>query len=320
MGIEDRPRCPSMKHTKVSGFGGRALPAETISQEEACVSHRCYRRFTLTLQAPFPDLDEIIASVGEAGQRLSEIDATEGAAGNITVYFGWPIDPRRKFPIAETIDLPMQLPDFVGKIFLATGSGRRLREIIQDPAANLGFVVVDDGGRTGQLYTSPRRLFQKLTSEFNSHLAVHCDQVQATGTNFHALIHAQPPHLTFLSHIPRYQDERYLNRHVLRWEPELIVNLPEGLGHVPFLVPGSSDLMAATMESLRAHRVVIWGKHGVMARSDQSVKRAADRIEYAEAGARYEYMNLGAQELGEGLRDEEIRAVCQAFGVQQKIF
>lgn len=29
-----------------------------------------------------------------------------------------------------------------------------------------------------------------------------------------------------------------------------------------------------------------------MARSDQSVKRAADRIEYAETAARYEYFNL----------------------------
>ncbi len=274
----------------------------------------------MAIQAPFPDLEEIISSVGDAGRRLSEIDATEGAAGNISVYFGWPIDPRRKFPVAETIALPTPLPALAGKTFLATGSGRRLREIIQDPAANLGFVVVDEGGRTGQLYSSPRRLFEKLTSEFNSHLAVHLDQVQSSGTNFHAVIHAQPPHLTLLSHIPRYQDERYMNRHILRWEPELIVNLPEGIGHVPFLVPGSSDLMKGTVESLRTHRVVIWGKHGVIARSDQSVKRAADRIEYAEAGARYEYMNLAAGEPGEGLTDDQIHAICQAFGVQQKIF
>ena len=170
------------------------------------------------------------------------------------------------------------------------------------------------------MYTSARRLFEKLTSEFNSHLAVHLDQVQSSGTNFHAVIHAQPPHLTLLSHIPRYQDERYMNRHILRWEPELIVNLPEGIGHVPFQVPGSSDLMKGTVESLRAHRVVIWGKHGVIARSDQSVKRAADRIEYAEAGARYEYLNLAAGEPGEGLTDDQIHAICQAFGVQQKIF
>jgi len=78
--------------------------------------------------------------------------------------------------------------------------------------------------------------------------------------------------------------------------------------------------MAATVKSLRVYRVVVWGKHGVMARSDQSVKRAADRIEYAETGAHYEYLNLVNHGQGAGLTDEEVRAVCQAFGVQQTIF
>jgi rhamnulose-1-phosphate aldolase len=258
--------------------------------------------------------------IGEAGERLSEIEASEGAAGNISVYMGWPMDPRRRFPNVETIELPVLLPGLAGGSFLVSGSGRRLREIIKDPAANLGFVTVDEGGRTARLFTSPRRLFARLTSEFNSHLAVHADQVARTGTNFHAIIHAQPPHLTYLSHIARYRDERYLNRHLLRWQPEMIVNLPEGLGSVPFQLPGSPELMAATVESLRPHRVVVWCKHGVMARSDQSVKRAADRIEYAETGARYEYMNLTNGEQGEGLAEAEIRTICAAFGIQQTIF
>ena len=274
----------------------------------------------MPIDAPYPELDELMTLIGEAGERLSEIEASEGAAGNISVYMGWPIDPRRRFPIVETIDLPVPLPELAGGAFLVSGSGRRLREIIHDPAANLGFVAVDEGGRTGRLYTSPRRLFARLTSEFNSHLAVHADQVKRTGTNFHAIIHAQPPHLTYLSHVARYRDESYLNRHLLRWQPEMIVNLPEGLGSVPFQLPGSPELEAATVESLRIHRVVVWCKHGVMARSDQSVKRAADRVEYAETGARYEYMNLANGEQGEGLTDAEIRAICAAFGIQQTIF
>lgn len=274
----------------------------------------------MAIEAPYPELDELMTLIGEAGERLSEIEASEGAAGNISVYMGWAIDPRRRFPNAETIELPVPLPGLAGGSFLVSGSGRRLREIIKDPAANLGFVTVDEGGRTGRLFTSPRRLFARLTSEFNSHLAVHADQAARTGTNFHAIIHAQPPHLTYLSHIARYRDEGYLNRHLLRWQPEMIVNLPEGLGCVPFELPGSPELMAATVESLRTHRVVLWCKHGVMARSDQSVKRAADRIEYAETGARYEYMNLVNGEQGEGLTEAEIRAICAAFGIQQTIF
>jgi rhamnulose-1-phosphate aldolase len=278
------------------------------------------REHKMSIEAPFVELEELMVLIGEAGHRLSEIEASEGSAGNISVCMGWEVEPRRKFPVVENIELPLVVPELAGKSFLVTGSGRRLRDILQDPAANLGFVTVDEGGKTGKLYRSHRCLFARLTSEFNSHLAVHRDQVILTGTNFHAVIHAQPPHLTFLSHIPRYQDGDSLNRHLLRWQPETIINLPEGLGVVPFQLPGSNELMQATVEALRIHRVVIWGKHGVMARSDMSVKRAADRIEYAETGARYEYMNLVTHEMGEGLSPEQIRTICKTFNVKQNIF
>jgi rhamnulose-1-phosphate aldolase len=274
----------------------------------------------MAIEAPFPEMEELLQLIGEAGSRLSTINASEGAAGNISVYVGWPMDPRRRFPMVETIPLPIPLPELAGASFLVSGSGRRLREIIQDPAANLGVVVVAEDGKTGKLYTSTRRLFLRVTSEFNSHLAVHRDQISSTGTNFHSVIHAQPLHLTYLSHIPRYQNKQYLNRRLLRWQPELIVNLPEGIGYVPFRVPGSPQLMAATVEALRVYRVVIWAKHGVMARSDTSVKRASDRIEYAETAAHYEYWDLVNHEQGEGLTAEEIQSVCDAFGVRQKIF
>jgi rhamnulose-1-phosphate aldolase len=274
----------------------------------------------MTIEAPYPELDEVLTLIGEAGRRLSEIEATEGAAGNISVYLGWAVDPRRRFPIEETIELPEAAPELAGKAFLITGSGRRLREIIEAPAANLGFVVVEAGGVMGTLYTAPGRLFARLTSEWNSHLAVHRDYIARSGTNFHAIVHAQPLHLTYLSHVPRYQDTGVLSRQLLRWQPESIVNLPQGIGFIPFALPGSPDLMAATVEGLRRHRIVVWAKHGVMARSDISVKRAGDRIEYAETGARYEYMNLVNGEQGTGLTAEEIRAICQAFDIKQAIF
>ena len=185
---------------------------------------------------------------------------------------------------------------------------------------NIACIVVNDEGRSGILYTASHRRFEHVTSEFNSHLAVHYDQMVATGTNFHAVIHAQPVHLTYLSHISRYQDEGYLNRHLLRWQPETIINLPEGIGFIPFCLPGSPELMSANVECLRRHRIVIWAKHGVMARSDVSVKRAADRIEYAETAAKYEYLNLAVGEVAEGLSVDEIRAISKIFDARQSIF
>ncbi len=269
----------------------------------------------MSLEKPYPELDEMLVTIGEAGQRISGIEASEGAAGNISVCIGWPVEVRRHFPLVEAITLPLPAPALAGQVVIVTGSGRRLRDIKTDPAANLGAVVIDAGGQTARLYTSPRRLFARLTSEFNSHLAVHEDQVARTGTNYHALIHAQPPHMVYLSHVPAYRDQAYFNRRLIRWEPETIVQLPEGVGVMPFLLPGSPAMMEANVALLRDHLVVLWSKHGLMARSDMSVTRAADRIEYAETAARYEYMDLVNGGQAEGLTEDELRAVVSAFDV-----
>ena len=272
------------------------------------------------IKPPYPELDDLLDMIGQAGFHLAEIEASEGAAGNITICMRWPIEVRNYFPVQDELALPEPVPELAGATFIVSGSGRRLRELREEPTAHLACLVVNEGGKTAKLYTSYNRRFERVTSEFNSHLAVHYDQIISTDTNFHAIIHAQPVHLTYLSHIPRYQDEKYLNRHLLRWQPETIVNLPEGIGFIPFLIPGSKDLMAANVSSLRDHRIVIWAKHGVMARSDVSVKRAADRVEYAETAAKYVYLNLRVGEIGDGLSPEEICLICNTFNVKQDIF
>ena len=76
--------------------------------------------------------------------------------------------------------------------------------------------------------------------------------------------------------------------------------------------------MKANVEGLRELEIVLWSKHGVMARSDLSVTRAMDRIEYAETGARYEYMDLVAGGVAEGLLREEIRAVADEFQIDSR--
>ena len=53
----------------------------------------------MAIEQPYPELEELLTLIGEAGQRLSDIDASEGAAGNISVYMGWALDARRRFPL-----------------------------------------------------------------------------------------------------------------------------------------------------------------------------------------------------------------------------
>lgn len=270
----------------------------------------------MTIAEPHPELDELLRSMGAGGRRISEIDASEAGAGNISVLVGWDVELSERFPERAEITLPLPAPALAGMTVLVTGSGRRLRQIHEDPEAAVAGVRIHADGLTASMHTSPRRRFERLTSEFNSHLAVHQDQVARRGIEFQAVVHAQPMHLTYLSHIPAYRDTAAFNARVLRWEPESIVALSEGVGVLPFLVPGSEGMMRANVEGLREFQIVVWSKHGVMARSDLSVTRATDRIEYAETGARYEYMNLVAGGVAEGLTREEIGDVAREFHVQ----
>jgi rhamnulose-1-phosphate aldolase len=224
------------------------------------------------------------------------------------------------FPLREQIVLPQPVPELAGTTFLVSGSGCRLRDILDEPTANIGCMVVDRGGETGQLYTARDRQFTRLTSEFNSHLAVHYDRVLNDNVNFNAVVHAQPPYITYLSHIDVYQDEAYLNRHLLKWEPETIIQFPQGIGILKYQTPGSSDLAEATDRSLHTHTLTVWARHGVVCRSDLSVLQVCDRIEYAEAAARFEYLNLAVGEKSQGLSPDEIRELCKSLDIHQEIF
>jgi rhamnulose-1-phosphate aldolase len=268
---------------------------------------------------PLPrTFDEILAAIGETGRRLSEIGASEGAAGNMSVLL-WDHERPASFTESAPFELPVASPSLVGAMVLVTGSGRRLREVHLDPLANLALVEIGEEGRA-TVWTSPRRLFQRPTSEFNTHLAIHARFAPSSRPSLHAVVHAQPLHLTYLSHVPRYGDVTYLNRHILRWQPELIVQVPEGVGVVPFLMPGSETLMAATLEAMAVHQIVIWSKHGVIARSVDSIKKAGDLIEYCETGAHYETMNLTNHGLADGLTPGEVRSIAETFGREQRFF
>lgn len=262
-----------------------------------------------------PGIDELLDDIADGGSRICELGASEGAAGNISICLAWDLDLADRFPASHEIELPVAVPALAGRTLLVTGSGCRLRQICEQPLASIGVLRIDGDGANGRLWTANEPRFERLTSELNSHLAVHNDQVERRGIDFHALVHAQPRYLTYLSHVPAYHDEQELNRRLLRWQPEVIIVLPEGIRALGFLVPGSRELHTANAEGLRSHQIVLWGKHGVMARSDVSVACAVDRVDYAETAAHYEYLDLVAGGRGQGLTGDELRRVATAFAI-----
>jgi rhamnulose-1-phosphate aldolase len=267
-----------------------------------------------------PTFEAIITDLADAGQTLVQIHASEGAAGNLSAYLAAEHPVPAMFTETEIIELPVAVPELSDGRFVVSGSGTRMRDIRENPGACLAILAIRPEGTTATLHYAPSRSFARITSEFNSHLAVHRAIVTSETLSYHAIVHAQPRQLTYLSHLSDYQNSTYLNRRLLRWQPEAILNFPEGIGILPFLVPGQPPLMAANEQALRAHRLVVWAKHGVMARSDKSAMAAVDLIEYAETAAAYECLDRMLGGHADGLSPDELKRIAQAYRVEQRLY
>ena len=142
------------------------------------------------------ELDRLLFQLGEVGKRLSEIGASEGAAGNLSICLREKLDITASFPHEHEIQLPVPAPELSGATLIVSGSGCRLREISAAPTANLACIIVEADGQTGKMFTGPDCHFKSVTSEFNSHLALHNDRMRSHEIGFHTVLHAQPLHLT----------------------------------------------------------------------------------------------------------------------------
>lgn len=131
----------------------------------------------MPLEPPFPTLDDIMLQIGEAGRRMAEIGASEGAAGNISVYAGWSLEIQPRFPQVEEIELPVVVPALAGGTVLATGSGTRLREVYDHPLENLGVLQIAPGGVHARLYTAPRACSPALRA--NSTRTLRCTMIRS---------------------------------------------------------------------------------------------------------------------------------------------
>jgi rhamnulose-1-phosphate aldolase len=64
------------------------------------------------ISEPYPTLEELMHLIGEAGTRLVEIEAAEGAAGNISVFVGWDVDVSAHFPREQSYPCPSPCPNW----------------------------------------------------------------------------------------------------------------------------------------------------------------------------------------------------------------
>ena len=80
---------------------------------------------------PSLELNSLLNQLGQVGKGLSDLGAAEGAAGNLSICFREPLDVTVLFPKTQIVELPIPVPDLAGATLIVTGSGRRLRAIIE---------------------------------------------------------------------------------------------------------------------------------------------------------------------------------------------
>ncbi|RIK45476.1 MAG: rhamnulose-1-phosphate aldolase [Chloroflexi bacterium] len=261
-------------------------------------------------------IDDLLWEIGEAGLRLTELRALEGAAGNISVYLPGG-SAAALAGITEVFSAssdwrPPSAERLPAGVLLVTGTGKRLRDAARSPAAVLCAIVIDGSGAC-TLRHAPEHAVRP-TSEIDSHFGIHA-ALAATGAQTRTIIHAQPPHLTWLSHIPAYRHDGVMNRQLYRWQPETIVMLPEGLAVLPYVTPGTPEQGEQTTAAALQQRVIIWAKHGVIVHVAGGPLAAVDLIDYVEAAARYEVLDIQAGSIADGLSGRERQKIAARFGV-----
>jgi rhamnulose-1-phosphate aldolase len=267
-----------------------------------------------------PDIDEWIQEIGEAGKLLHESGAAEGGAGNISLFIPSETTGLRgfclaRFPRIGAYRLPAGASLPHGTL-LVTGSRRRLRDILKQPDMALCAIQIEPDG-SSYLHRSKNSDIEP-TTEIDSHVAIHAVQL-AGAPRVSAVVHAQPPNVTYLTHIPDYRDQARFNRQIYRWQPETIAMIPQGVRVLPFETPGTPHQGELTQDAMVRHRIVVWSKHGVIARSTKGPMDALDLIEYVEAAATYERFDLQAGRPADGLSLEELRGIEQRFGIHAPV-
>ncbi len=232
----------------------------------------------------------------------------EAGAGNISVnvseyYSGIQMD-FRTFPL---LPLHRPYPALAGQFIMITRKGARMRDFPDEPGNNFCLVKINKSGDMFQLLFEDLQNPHDASSELLTHLGIH-ELLLLNNSTEKAILHTHAHELISLTHIPEYKSEEALNRLLWSMHTETLFFIPEGIGYVPFCVPGTSEMADASIESLRSHKVVLWEKHGVLSIGDD-VGQAFDRIDILAKAAKIFLTCRNAGFMPEGLSSRQIEEI-----------
>jgi len=157
--------------------------------------------------------------------------------------------------------LGVSVPKLAEEYFLVTGSGKYFRNIIIKPEDSFGIIELDDRGENYKICWGLAN-GGCPTSELPSHLMNHEIKMIVSGGRHRVIYHAHTTNIIALTFVLPLEDKVF-TRELWETATECPVVFPDGVGIIPWMVPGGHNIAVATSELMKKYDVVIWSHHGM---------------------------------------------------------
>ncbi|SMC26944.1 rhamnulose-1-phosphate aldolase [Clostridium acidisoli DSM 12555] len=161
---------------------------------------------------------------------------------------------------SEYTAIGVTVENLASEYFLLTGSGKFIRNVALSQEENVGIIKIDEKGENYKIVWGLIN-GAKPTSELASHLMSHSVKKRKTNDKYRVIMHSHTTNLIALTFVLPL-DGKVFTRELWEMATECPVVFPDGIGVVPWMVPGGAEIGKETSNLMEEHDVVIWAHHG----------------------------------------------------------
>ncbi|MBK4783944.1 MAG: rhamnulose-1-phosphate aldolase [Pantoea sp. Pent] len=217
------------------------------------------------------------------------------------------------YPEPRCIELSKPAPALANDGFLVTGSGKFFRNVQLDPADSLVLLQVDDKGLSNKIHWGLSN-GGLPTSELAAHFQSHSVRKALSHGADRVIMHCHATHFMALSYVVDLDAARFTR---LLWEgsTECLVVFPDGVGILPWMVPGTDGIGQATAEAMASHSLVMWPSHGIFG-AGPTLDETFGLIDTAEKSSQVVVMALSMGGIRQSITTEQLIALGERFNVK----
>ncbi len=164
------------------------------------------------------------------------------------------------------VETTVKVSNLAGSYFIATGTGKFLRNVQLEPQNNLCITEISEDGEHYRIVWGLEE-GGRPTSEFPSHLMNHSVKYDVTGGKHRVIYHAHTPAVIAMTNVLEFDDVKW-TRALWSSMTECPVVFPGGVGVLPWMVCGGAEIAVATSNLMKEYDVAIWAFHGTFASGD----------------------------------------------------